>query len=60
MQDKTIVSLVVVVGIIFLEALNIVYLGVDGSILSGIVGSLCLIVGYFFGKNKNNGINKNP
>jgi len=54
-EDKTIVSLVVIVGIIFLETINIIFLGIDGSVLAGIVGSLCLIVGYFFGHKNTTG-----
>lgn len=49
MEDKTIVALCGLLCVTVLEALNLAYIGVDGAILSTVVGAILFIVGLMFG-----------
>ena len=61
MRDSTIIIIVAIICITILEALNIIYLEIDGSILSSIVGAISSLVTwyisklYYFGKREKNG-----
>jgi len=47
---KLILGLFTIGCITVLEAVNIIYLGVDGSVLTGVVASIAGIVGIVIGK----------
>ena len=61
MRDSTIIIIVAIICITILEALNIIYLEIDGSILSSIVGAISSLVTwyisklYYLGKREKNG-----
>jgi len=50
MKDTTIIIITAIVCITILEALNIIYLRIDGSILSSIVGAISSLVTWFITK----------
>jgi energy-converting hydrogenase Eha subunit A len=50
MRDTTIVIITAIICITILEALNIIYLKIDGSILSSIVGAISSLVTWFITK----------
>jgi len=44
MREKTILTITGVVCITVLEALNLVYLGFDGVVFSGVVGAIVFLI----------------
>jgi len=65
MRDTTIIIITAVICITVLEALNIIYMRIDGSILSSIVGAIsslvtwCITKVYYRPKQKSESGGKN-
>lgn len=49
MDDKTIISIVGITAIVFLEGCALLY-GIDGIMLTATVGTIATIIGYTFGR----------
>jgi len=47
MRDTTIIIIVAIICITILEALNIIYLKIDGSILSSVIAAISSLVTWF-------------
>jgi energy-converting hydrogenase Eha subunit A len=50
MRDTTIIIITAIICITILEALNIIYMRIDGSILSSIVGAISSLVTWYITK----------
>jgi len=50
MKDTTIIIITAIICITVLEALNIIYLKIDGSILSSVVAAISSLVTWFITK----------
>ena len=49
MEGKHVVAVVGILGAIVLGVANLYFKGPDSTVTAGIVGAICLIVGYAFG-----------
>ena len=52
MRDETIVICVAIVCITVLEALNIIFLKIDGSVLSAVIGTIAWLVARAYYKRR--------
>ena len=50
MKEKTLLKLAAMVAICYLETLALVYLRIDGALLSGVVALIAGLSGYSIGK----------
>jgi hypothetical protein len=50
MNEGTLLKITAIVSLTILEALNIIFLRVDGAILSAVVGAIAGLAGYHIGR----------
>lgn len=53
MQDKTIITITGIIAIVFLEGFALLQ-GIDGILLTAVVGTITTIIGYSYGQKKGN------
>jgi hypothetical protein len=52
MEDKTLVAVVGIASVAAIEIANIIFVGIDSSVLSAVIGAITFIAGLAYGIKK--------